>query len=481
MDLSSIQPLLDWLSLHQQWVALAIILIAFLESLALAGVVIPGVVLLFGASAVAGSGALSVWAALVCAFSGAVLGDCLSFFLGKKLKQRIKGLWPFRNYPDWIQNGEHFFAQHGGKSIVVGRFVGPIRPVVPLVAGMLDMSSLKFVSINLFSAIAWAPTYVLPGYLFGRSIQWGVQFPQGFNQLLLVTFGVALIVFVILRLSHGHLNPDARLYRSLQKWAHNRQDVRLFWQWLSDRRGATTEFPLPSFVLLIISSLMFASLAYLVTSTSWLAELNNGVLAYFQSLRHPWLDSSFALITLLGDRSHVRIVMGIFAAWLIFRKHYAASIICVCAVFGTEELADLLKDTFRVTRPVADPSDDWYSTSFPSGHVSRATLMFGLLASYVAQEIAYERRWWVYGLALLPVLLVAISRLYLLQHWLSDVVGGIILGLWVCAIARILFSRFNRNPLLADVSLAIASLIALTASALYISQHYPEVMAWLQA
>ena len=69
MDLSSIQPFLDWLAAHQQWVALSIITIAFLESLAIAGIVIPGVLLLFGASAMAGSGILEIWTTLLCALA----------------------------------------------------------------------------------------------------------------------------------------------------------------------------------------------------------------------------------------------------------------------------------------------------------------------------------------------------------------------------------------------------------------------------
>ena len=170
MDLTPIQPLLDWLTQHPDWVAAAIVLIAFLESLAIAGVVIPGVLLLFGTCAIAGNGFLQLWPTLACAFTGAVLGDGISFFLGKHFKENIKGLWPFRNYPEWITNGEAFFDRHGGKSIIIGRFVGPIRPVMPLVAGMLDMSSLRFISINIFSALGWAPVYVLPGYLFGASI-----------------------------------------------------------------------------------------------------------------------------------------------------------------------------------------------------------------------------------------------------------------------------------------------------------------------
>ena len=92
MDISSIQPFLDWLANNQQWVAICIFLIAFFESLAIAGIIIPGVLLLFGASAVAGGGTLDIGATLLSALTGAVLGDCTSFFLGKFAKQRIRNI-----------------------------------------------------------------------------------------------------------------------------------------------------------------------------------------------------------------------------------------------------------------------------------------------------------------------------------------------------------------------------------------------------
>ena len=195
MDLTTIQPFLDWLNAHPDWVAWAIILIAFLESLALAGVIVPGVVMLFGVAAIAGSGVLGLWPALACAFIGAILGDGISFLLGKHFKDSIKTKWPFRDHPYWVQDGELFFAKHGGKSIVIGRFVGPIRPVMPLVAGMMDMPSARFFTINVISALAWAPVYMLPGFAFGASLDWVVEIPGWVKWLAGGAFAVMVGVF----------------------------------------------------------------------------------------------------------------------------------------------------------------------------------------------------------------------------------------------------------------------------------------------
>lgn len=163
-----------WLSGHVRWVGPAIFLIAMLESLAIAGLVVPGVALLFAAAAIAGSAQAEIYEILAWAFAGAVCGDMASFALGRIFHQDIRRLSLFRKHPQWIDGGEAFFQRYGVMSVLIGRFVGPIRPVIPLVAGMFDMPIPRFVAINLFSALLWAPVYVLPGYLAGNALKWPV-------------------------------------------------------------------------------------------------------------------------------------------------------------------------------------------------------------------------------------------------------------------------------------------------------------------
>lgn len=166
--------LMDWLGAHQQWLGLAIFLIALLESLAIAGLLVPGIVLLLATTAMAGSSGMPLSTVLAAAFAGAVIGDLMSFALGRLFHQDIKRLRLFKRHPQWIQRGEAFFQRHGMLSILLGRFIGPIRPIIPMVAGMFDMPTGRFVAINLLSAIAWAPAYVLPGFLAGQATKWPV-------------------------------------------------------------------------------------------------------------------------------------------------------------------------------------------------------------------------------------------------------------------------------------------------------------------
>lgn len=163
-------PFYTWLLANPDWIAATVLLIAFIESFAIIGILVPGVFLLYVAAFLAGTGLLTLPLALGMAFLGAVLGDGLSFLLGWKYKGNVRR-WPvLRDNTQWMDRGEQFIHAHGAKSIVAGRFIGPIRPLMPLIAGTLSMPPMRFFTINVVSAIAWAPVYILPGYALGAAL-----------------------------------------------------------------------------------------------------------------------------------------------------------------------------------------------------------------------------------------------------------------------------------------------------------------------
>ena len=164
MEFFNPEALSQWLGANPEWILLGIGLIAFVESLAIAGIIVPGVAFLFAAAAAAGAGGVSIYLSLLFAAIGAICGDVISFLIGRHYKTDILSTWPVSNYPEAINKGEAFFDKYGLYSVVIGRFVGPIRPVLPLVAGIMGMSRRKFILVNVLSAAAWAPVYIMPGY-----------------------------------------------------------------------------------------------------------------------------------------------------------------------------------------------------------------------------------------------------------------------------------------------------------------------------
>ncbi|MGD8617175.1 MAG: DedA family protein, partial [Gammaproteobacteria bacterium] len=146
------EQVLSWVSLHPVWAGIIVFLVAMAESLAIVGVLVPGVAMMFGVGALISAGALEFWPTVAWAVAGAVLGDGLSFFLGRHFQDHLPGLWPFSRHPEMLQRGIDFFQRYGGKSVVFGRFVGPVRAVIPLVAGMLRMPPGRFLAANVASA-----------------------------------------------------------------------------------------------------------------------------------------------------------------------------------------------------------------------------------------------------------------------------------------------------------------------------------------
>ena len=163
-----------WLQVHQMWLGPAIAVAAFLETLVVVGLLLPGVAILFALATLAGSGLLDLLPVYLWAFTGAVLGDAVSYQLGYHFHHNVRGWWPFRKHPHWLDNGEAFIDRHGVLSIVLGRFIGPVRPVVPVLAGMLNMLPRRFYIANLLSSIPWALVYLTPGYLTGAAVELGL-------------------------------------------------------------------------------------------------------------------------------------------------------------------------------------------------------------------------------------------------------------------------------------------------------------------
>lgn len=134
---------------------MAVVLVAFLESLALVGLILPGTVLMAGLGALIGSGELSFWHAWLAGIVGCLLGDWISFWLGWRFKKPLHR-WSFlKKNKALLDKTEHALHQHSMFTILVGRFVGPTRPLVPMVAGMLDLLVAKFITPNIIGCLLY--------------------------------------------------------------------------------------------------------------------------------------------------------------------------------------------------------------------------------------------------------------------------------------------------------------------------------------
>lgn len=166
-----LQTVLNWATLNPGWSGLIVFAISLSESLIVVGLFIPGVIAMSAIGGLVSSGALKIIPTLMWAIFGAICGDGISYAVGRKFNDDLANFWIFRKFPRWLSRGKQFFLKHGSKSIVVGRFVGPVRPFIPAVAGMMSMDPKKFFIANVVSAILWAPIYMLPGYSIFKFVQ----------------------------------------------------------------------------------------------------------------------------------------------------------------------------------------------------------------------------------------------------------------------------------------------------------------------
>ncbi len=141
--------------------------LAFAESLAFVSLLVPFTAMMVGAGALIGAGTLDAWVVIPWGIAGAASGDAVSYWIGRYFKNRVPRMWPFRNRPEQLERGYRFFARWGVLSVFIGRFFGPLRAVVPIVAGMMNMAQWKFQLANIASAIVWLPLLLAPGALAG--------------------------------------------------------------------------------------------------------------------------------------------------------------------------------------------------------------------------------------------------------------------------------------------------------------------------
>ncbi len=439
------EPLLSWVTAHPHWAGFIVFLLSFAESVAIVGVLVPGVVLLFGVGALIGTGHLSFTPIWLWAVAGAIVGDGLSYWLGRRYRERLAGIWPLRRHPELITKGHRFFERHGANSVALGRFVGPIRAVIPLIAGMAEMRPLTFFVANVLSALAWAVVYLVPGMVFGASLELAAEAASRLVVLLLalvaLIWGLGWSIRRLLRIAEP---LAARLVAWLLRRVELHKSFHGIAAALADPRHPEFRGLAQLALLLTGAALLFGLLLSTLHLEAWRHTIDEPSHELLQSLRTPTADRFFTWLTMFADWQVMVVVqLGLLAwFWLSRQPRIAAHWLAACAYAWIT--GPLLKYSLRIPRPpnAVEGIGPW---SFPSGHTLHATVTYGFLAFIVAWNLPPARRWWVYAPTVVLIALIALSRLYLGAHWLSDVLGSLALGtLWIALLGMAL--RHHQPP-----------------------------------
>ncbi len=442
--MSSMHGFLYFIAHHVDLAYGAVFLVALSESLAFVGLIVPGSMVMFGVGAIVATGSLRFLPTCAIAALGAIAGDGISFWLGHRYREGLRTVWPLRRYPRMLARGEAFFQRHGGKSIIFGRFVGPVRPVLPLVAGMLGMEPLQFVVVNVLSGMGWAVVYLLPGFFFGTSLSLAGMVSARLTVLiLLIAISVWAFVWSCRRIIRFLGDHGPRWLAALERWISEakpargwRRPVKRFFSFFFMRPKGEEYLLGLLFFLLIVAVWGFFRVLQGVLARDPLVMADQAVYHFFLSIRTPWADHILVAVTEMGDfLVYGWVAIAVLLLFLVKRCTRTAGYWAL-AIFGGLLVANLLKWMLHLPRPVAL----YHGVSaygFPSQHSTMIVIVYGFLAILIARGSASARlRAGLITAVLMVSFLVAFSRLYLGAHWLSDVLGGFFVGtIWTVLLA----------------------------------------------
>lgn len=463
MDL--LQGLLQWITENPTWSGIAVFVIACSESLAVIGLFMPGALLMFGIGAIIAADSMPLGSTLIWAMSGAFVGDGLSFWLGHYYRESLYKLWPFSRHPGLMQRAHNFFQQHGIKGIALARFIGPLRPIVPAIAGMSQMPARTFYLVNGLSAILWAPAYIIPGMIFGASLELAAEVTGRLATFILITLLIIWLGLWLVRYTMRWLHTElSSPLGRIVLWSNKHPFIQPFIHSIIDPAYPVAP-GLAIFAGIYLS--LFGLIALIINKG---VQINIGsidlfVFQYLQDIRSPLTDQIMIMMTGLGERYLLESILALTVFLLILKKQWRASIYLLSVYVGTMTISFLLKFILEIPRPVSI-YEGISNYAFPSAHTSLSTAVYGFIALLISKEIHYKYHWIPYSLAAILISLTGFSRVYLGAHWLSDVIGGLVLALiWVFIFS--LSWRCRHTPKISIYALALPTLFFISLFSLY--------------
>ncbi len=426
----------EWiLSLIEHYGYLVVFFGVLLESM---GVPLPGETILLASGLLAQQGHLDVEDAALFGILGAVAGDQIGYWAGRKGGRSFVLRWGryVRITPERLDRAEAFFARHGGKAVFLARFFAGFRVFGALVAGISRMHWRTFLFYNALGGVVWATAAVLVGYFLGSSLGL-VERWLGRATLLLALLVAIVVGFYLayrwvaahqaLIMSYGEAAlaypPVARL--------RVRYDVQLRWLFRRLTPGQYLGLHLTLGLVFTAGCLwLFGGLAEDLLTNDPLVRYDRTIATYLHSLASPPLTTFFLIVTVLGSVEIMAPLGAFVAAILAWRRRWLYLGTWITAVGGSAVLNQLLKGLFARPRPFFEhPLAFETSYSFPSGHAMESFVVYGMLAYFavLALKSWRARTAIVFGMALL-VLLIGFSRLYLGVHYFSDMVAGYAAG-----------------------------------------------------
>lgn len=417
------------------------------ESIAFLGFFMPGSIIVVISAGMAAQGVYDLRTLFYVVVGAAFAGNTISYLLGrhgKKILKKYPSLWKH------LEKGQSFFKRHGGKSIFLGHFLGPLRHLIPMVAGLAEMPVLPFQLVNVVSIVAWSAAHIAVGFVFGGLWDIALLWLSRFGiAIVLVVAVVALFVWAwewVLKKGRESVRLLGSLFDSIVEIVGRQPNVRKFvsknetaLSFLAARFSMRSFFGLPFTLLAIVflyAAALLTDVVQEIAFPSSFSALDERIAHLLYDFRHPLAASLFYFVTLFAQTGVIIAVMFFLTLLLWQKRHAVFAFGLWLTLFLSELLTQGGKILFQRLRPdelLRAISED--SFSFPSMHAATAAAFSG----YIAYMVLRASKSWTLKVgavftSVLAIFLIDLSRMYLGLHYLSDVIAGDLVGLLCVAI-----------------------------------------------
>ena len=421
--------IIDMLAAHPALALGIVFLVAMGEALLIVGLFVPSTTVLVGAGTLIGVGELPFWPVFLFTVAGCVAGDAVSYWVGWRYNERIRLVWPFSRYPSVMTQGEAFFNRYGAMSIFIVRFIPGAKAVVPAIAAMAGMRAFEFTVINIASAFVWSAVHILPAIALGRGIRVAhladprlmILVAVVAVVLVLAWFATRLAYFILLpRLDRARRALVERLAPNSAAWAQGAVRV------LENRDGLFVTFVLGLLALLALRVFVYVIAALLLAQG--LLRSDQAISAFAQTLRDETVTHWMTAITMLGDGRVLVPILVMLVGLFALRRQWGVVGTMLAAAFAAAGFEPMLATLLSRVPPGFGPLDAGRAQVTAIGNIAHATVVYGLLSLFLARAVPRSYQVAVYLATVLLIALIAVSRIYLLSHWPSDVLAGLTFG-----------------------------------------------------
>ena len=454
-----------------RWTYALVAGLAFLETGAFVGLVAPGEFTVILGGVIAGQGEINVMVLLALTWMAAFLGDTTSFAIGARLGRGFLE----RHGPrvkitsERLSQVEGYFAKHGGKTILIGRFIGLVRALAPFVAGSSKMPYRRFAPYSVMGTGLWAATFVLLGYFFWRSF----EEVAGIAGRATVGFGIVVGAAVAVWYAYHRLRHEEER-RRLEAWFERQGRrpllrpvvavVRPLWRLalrplarvvappLRFLRGRITRGALgieltTTIAIASVGGFVFGAYVDELTARPGLTPADREIAELVYDIENDTAVDVAKVLTDLGALAVITPLLVVAVGLLVWRRRPFELGVLVVGVGLTYVGVHLAKAGIDRPRP-GQPLDSTSGSSFPSGHAAYSTVhvAMAVIAARVLPGLASRAALVIAAMAVAAA--IGVTRVYLRAHYWSDVVGGWALGAGVfgsVAALALLVSYIRQN------------------------------------